>query len=327
MKAIIPVAGAGTRLKPFTATVPKPLLPVAGKPILAHLMDNLDDFGIEQFILIIGYLGDKIKEFVERKYPGKAIFVEQEKLLGLGYAVKLGLQQCNNEPVIVALGDTIIETDMTEMSTNSGNIIGVHRVTNPQRFGIVELSDNKIISMEEKPSQPKSNMAIAGFYLFQNSDVISETLGRLVERGIKTRGEYQLTDAMRLMLEEGQIFYAKEIQGWHDCGTVSTLIATNKHLLKKVKIPQAEESVVFIPPVYLGKGAQIKRSIIGPNVSVGDGTTIEDSIITNTILGDKTSVENAHLRNSILGNESAYTGRWAKMILGDHSEGGYYNEF
>ncbi len=326
MKAIIPVAGVGARLKPFTSTVPKPLLPVAGKPILAHLMDNLSRLGVDRFILITGYMGDKIRSFVDADYPGKAEFYEQETLLGLGYAVKLGLRACDNERVIVALGDTIIEADLSGSIGKKTNVVGIHKVENPRRFGVVELDGDRIVGMEEKPKEPKSDMAIAGFYIFENSDTISAALDTIVEKGIKTRGEYQLTDAMRLMLENGEEFYAARIEGWFDCGTVETLIETNKHLLAKVGEPKPIDSVVFVPPVYVGKGAKIVQSVIGPNVSVGDNATIRDSIIVDSILGDRVSVERAHLRGSILGNESSYCGRWAKMILGDHSEGGYYNE-
>ncbi len=326
LKAIIPVAGAGTRLKPFTTTVPKPLLPVAGKPILAHLLDNLEELGVERFIFIIGYMGDKIRAFVDAKYPGKAQFVEQQTLLGLGYAVKLGLGLCKNEPVVVALGDTIIETDMSEFEVGSANIIGIHRVDNPKRFGIVELSGDRIVGMEEKPSSPKSDMAMTGFYLFENSDKILRALDRLIEQNIKTRDEFQLTDAMSLMLSEGDLFIARKIENWHDCGTVSTMLETNEHLLKKAKTPPSDGSTIFIAPVYIGEGAKIRRSIVGPNVSIGDGAVVEDSIISDSIIGDRSSIERAHLKYSILGNESAYRGRWAKMILGDHSEGGYYND-
>ncbi|HHS49740.1 MAG TPA: hypothetical protein ENN07_01335, partial [candidate division Zixibacteria bacterium] len=262
MKAIIPVAGAGTRLRPFTTTVPKPLLPVAGKPILAHLMDNLCDFGVDKFIIIVGYLGDKIRQFVEANYPGMAVFIEQERLLGLGYAVKLGLKECGEGPVIVALGDTIIEADMSDFPLNT-NLLGLHRVDNPQRFGIVELDGDRIVAMEEKPAEPKSDMAIAGFYYFKDSAKILDALETIVEKGIKTRGEYQLTDAMKLMLERGESFRAKQILGWFDCGTVATLIETNKHLLEKVDTPESRGTVVFIPPVFVGKDTSIERCIIG----------------------------------------------------------------
>jgi glucose-1-phosphate thymidylyltransferase len=325
MKAIIPVAGVGTRLKPFTTTVPKPLLPVAGKPILAHLMDNLLSLGVDRFEMVIGYMGDKIRDFVEANYPGKADFFEQDKLLGLGYAVKIGLQSCDNEPVIVALGDTIIEVDFRDLTEKGKNIVGIHEVENPRRFGVVELDGDRIIGMEEKPQVPKSNMAIAGFYIFQNSDTISNALGKIVEKGIKTRGEYQLTDAMKLMIEDGVELYAANISGWFDCGTVGTLIETNRHLLEKSNAPEPRDSVVFIPPVYIGSSVKIVRSVIGPNVSVGDNAYICDSIIADSILGDRATVEHAHLRESVLGNESTFCGRWAKMILGDHSEGGFYN--
>jgi len=325
MKAIIPVAGTGTRLRPFTATVPKPLLPVAGKPILAHIVDNLLSNGIDELIFIVGYKGDKIREYVEKKYSVKTIFVEQEKLLGLGYAVKLGLEKCSNEPVIIALGDTIIEMGLKGVIAGGRNTIGVHRVENPRRFGVVELDNDRIIDMQEKPEHPASNLAITSPYFFTDSSVLYEALNKVIAKGIRTRGEYQLTDAMRIMVENGEEIYATEITGWFDCGTVETLIETNRHLLEHVPPMKHQKNTVFIPPVYVGEGATIERSVIGPNVSIGDNSVVRDSIIVDSIIGNGAVTEHCILKSSILGNESSYRGQCRRLILGDHSEGGFYD--
>jgi len=326
MKAIIPVAGAGTRLRPFTSTIPKPLLPVAGKPILGHIIDNLIDDGIDDFVLIIGYMGDKIQEYIEENYDFKMTFVKQDKLLGLGYAVKLGLDVCENEPVLIALGDTIIEISLSKIFDSRRNTVGVHLVDNPKRFGVVELGGDRIIGLEEKPEHPKSNFAITGPYFFEDAHVLRDALEDLFRKGIRTRDEFQLTDAMKLMVENGESIYAIEIHGWFDCGDVETLILTNRHLLENVSSPKPQSSAVFIPPVYVGPNAKVESSIIGPNVSIGKGSVIRDAIIADSILGDNSEVSCGILRESILGNESAYHGRSRRMILGDYSYGGVYEK-
>jgi len=325
MKAIIPVAGRGTRLRPFTSTVPKPLLPVAGKPILAHIIDNLIETGVDELILITGYMGDKIRAYVEKKYDLKLHFVKQDRLLGLGYAINLGLKICNNEPVLVALGDTIIETGLEGFVDSGYNTIGVVKVDDPRRFGVVEVDGRKVIGLQEKPENPKSDLAITGPYYFQNSDVVKEALNFIIEKEIQTRGEYQITDAMARMVENGAEIYISKIEGWFDCGTVDTLIWTNRHLLEHASPPEKIDTVVFIPPVFIGENAVIERSVIGPNVSIGEGAEVRDSVIADSILGDNAVAEECNIRTSVLGNESAFRGHWNRMILGDYSEGGYYN--
>lgn len=326
MKAIIPVAGTGTRLRPFTSTVPKPLLHVAGKPILAHIIDALLKDGVDELVLIIGYKGEKIRSYVESHYDIPARFVNQDKLLGLGYAVLLGLREVGNEPVLIALGDTIIEMGLEDIITAGRNTIGVRHVENPQRFGVVEVENKRIIGLQEKPENPKSNLAITGPYFFIASGELRKALNNLIESGERTRGEFQLTDALQIMVERGIDIYAEEIGGWFDCGTVETLIATNRHLLEHAVPNEAFPDTVLIPPVYIGKGSTIERSIIGPNVSIGEGAVIEDSIISDSIIGNGAEIKRGFLRASIFGDKSSYAGKFGKMILGDHSHGGYYGD-
>lgn len=323
IKAIVPVAGAGERLRPFTSTVPKPLLPVAGKPILAHIIDNLIDNGVGEFVLIIGYMGDKIREFARRRYPTVPInFVEQTELLGLGWAVKLGLELCGDEPIVIALGDTIIDVNLKKIIHNGKNIIGIHRVENPSKYGIVELEKDRIISLVEKPEKPRSDLAMTGFYYINETRALRSALENLIIKGIKTRGEYQLTDALQAMNESGSEFFAVKIDGWFDCGTVETLLVTNRHLLKLSPEPEPRENAIFIPPVSIGEGAIIERSVIGPFVSVGEQAIVRDTIISDSILGDGAVVEMCNLKGSILGNGSTFRGVANRMIMGDHSEGG-----
>jgi len=326
MKAIIPVAGTGTRLKPFTSTVPKPLLHVAGKPILAHIIDALIRDGIDELILVIGYKGDKIREYVEKRYDIPLHFVKQEELLGLGYAVSIGLDFVENEPVLIALGDTIIEMGLEKIIASNENCIGVRYVENPSRFGVVEVADGRIISLQEKPEFPKSNLAITGPYFCTSSEALKSALLEIIETDKKTCGEIQLTDALQLMVENGAVFFPEEIRGWFDCGTVETLIETNRHLLDHEVPAQEFENAVLIPPVYIGKGCVIERCIIGPYVSIGDCVVISDSIISDSIIGNGAEIKRGFLKASILGDKSSYRGKFGKMILGDHSQGGYYGD-
>jgi len=326
MKAIIPVAGTGTRLRPFTSTVPKPLLPVAGKPILAHILDSLLDGGVDEFIIVVGYMGNRIREFVESKYSIPIKFVEQEKLLGLGYAVHLGLKEVGDEPVLIALGDTIIELGIDRIINGGRNVIGVRKVDNPRRFGVVEMKGDRIIGLQEKPEHPKSNLAITGPYFFTDSEALKLALEYIVEEGIKTRDEFQLTDALQLIVEGGMDIYTNKIAGWFDCGTVETLIETNRHFLKRSPAPRKFDNAVIIPPVFIGENCILERCVVGPFVSIGNSVVIKDSVISDSIIGDGASVEGAFLKRSILGNSSAYQGHSNRLILGDHSQGGFFED-
>ena len=321
MKAIIPVAGVGERLRPFTHTTPKPLLSLAGKPILGHIIDNLLESGIDELVLVVGYLGEKIEEYVKSHYSVPAKFVWQKELLGLGYAVYLALEEINlAEPFLIILGDTIIEADLKKFARGDVHKIGIHWVEDPRRFGVVELAGKRIVGMEEKPERPKSHWVIAGLYYFVSGHKLREKLTEVVEQRQFNRGEIQLTDALVKMLNEGEVFEGMVIDGWYDCGKPETLLETHRKLLAKNGNITELEGNIIIPPVHIAKTAAVKNSIIGPYVSIGERAVLEYSIISDSIVGDGAVIKKCVLYNSVIGNDAEFSGRAYRLNLGDSSK-------
>src|SRR5207249_6628335 len=248
----IPVAGVGTRLRPHTHTLPKVLLHVAGKPIIAHILDDLIGLGIGEAVLIVGYMGEQVREYVTQHYPGLTThFVDQPERLGLGHAVSLAAPFVGDRPVLIILGDTIFEADLKGVLAGDTHSIGVKAVEDPQRFGIVETDRNgRVTLLIEKPERPASNLAITGIYFFTHARPLFEALEELQRRGIRTKGEFQLTDAMELMAQNGQTLTTFPVAGWHDCGKTETLLETNRVLLsRRGDTPTVPCSVVHRPVV------------------------------------------------------------------------------
>lgn len=320
MRVIIPAAGVGTRLRPHTHTVPKALLNVAGKPILAYILDSITEFSPEETIIVTGFLGDKIKEYVSENYPLRTRYVEQTELLGLGHAVMTALEADAEGPTLIILGDTIVETDLGGFLKAGDNVLGLMTVPDPQRFGIAEVEDGIVRNLVEKPEKPKSNLAIIGLYYVKDGSILKEHLERLVAGGHKTRGEYQLTDALQAMIKAGIEFKAYTVDGWYDCGKKETLVATNRHLLEKAEgITEVPGSVV-IPPVFVSPSAVIESSVIGPYVSISDKAVVKKSIIENSIVGLGARVENALLNDSLIGHNAVVSGDFQALNVGDSSE-------
>jgi len=318
MKAIIPAAGIGERLRPLTLTRPKVLLPVAEKPILGHILDRIVESGIEDVTLIVGYMGDQVIEYVKNHYDLNLDFVEQKERKGLGHAVWKGLNS-SNEPVLILLGDTILDLNYYKFAQSQYNIIGVMTVEDPRRFGIVEVKDGWVSKLVEKPENPLSNLAIAGIYLLQSQERLKKAIEYIIENDITTKGEYQLTDALQVMLSWNDRMKTENIEACYDCGTRKTLLETNRHLLEKIdyranKYPNS----VIIPPVYIHPKADIRKSIVGPYVSIGDGVTICDSVIEDSIISDGANLKNVCLRNSLLGSKYSIHGKYHIVDIGDN---------
>jgi glucose-1-phosphate thymidylyltransferase len=325
MKVIIPVAGIGTRLKPHTNTSPKALLPVAGKPILGHILDEVKRLIPEEVIFVIGFMGEKIKKYVKEKYSFPAVFVEQEELKGLGYAIYLASQKLKkNDKVLIILGDTIFKVDMRKLQKAGMNVIATKAVDDPKRFGIVELKQGKVGKLVEKPEKPTSNLAIVGIYYIEDTELLKSSLKEVMEKNIRTKDEYQLTDALQIMLDKKAIFSHYNIEGWYDCGKPETLLETNQYLLSKIKrVPKFPGSVI-IPPVYISSQAKIKNSVIGPFVSVAEKAYIANSIIKNSIIGEGAGINNVILESSLVGNCALVQGTYKKLNVGESSEIGYF---
>lgn len=320
MKAIIPAAGIGSRLRPHTHVHPKALLHVAGKPILGHIIDELIAYNIKEIVFVVGFLGDKIIEYVNSHYNIKAEFIEQKELKGLGYAIYLARDYIQDEPILIILGDTIFEINLNDVLNSPYDSIGTKEVKDPRRFGIAETDGQFVTRLVEKPDKPTSNLALAGIYYIKSGGLFRRCLEDLVDKNITTRDEYQLTDALALMIKNNCKMTTFTVDGWYDCGKKETLLETNRYLLTQIKTISSFEGVIIIPPVYVSPSAKITNSIIGPYVSVGDETVIETSIVRDSIVSSNAFVKNCLLESSLIGNNSTYEGHYHKLNLGDSSE-------
>lgn len=327
MKAIIPVAGIGTRLRPHTHTQPKSLIPVAGKPIIAHIVDNLQQAGITEFIFIIGYLGDKIESYITTHYPENTNhFVIQTSGKGIAHAIWLAKDLIeNDDEVFIVLGDTIFYTDLQKIFADGNSSLGIKKVEDPRQFGVAQVSDDGIIkSVVEKPLIPKSNQALIGAYYIKHGDKLKDALDYIIDNNVKTNNEFYLTDALNHMIKSGYVFSTFEVDNWFDCGKKDILIETNATLLKRLNVQpnnlKGHENTIIIPPVYIAPGCQIRNSIIGPDVSIGDNAIIDYSIIRRSIIGPYAHLEFAILEDSLIGNDAMLKGMVQSLNLGDSTE-------
>lgn len=322
LKIIIPVAGVGTRLQPHTFTVPKPLISVAGKPILGHIIQPLLELNPEEITFVIGHLGQKIVEYVRATYDFKARFVEQSKLLGLGFAIHLALQDLPNGPILVVLGDTIAKTDFKAFINHGENVIGLQKVEDPRRFGVAVVEDGRIIALEEKPRKPRSDLAVIGLYYFQESDNLKKYLEKVIALGQKTGGEVQLTDAIEFMVKDGHTIKPFLVDDWYDCGKRETLLSTNQRLLLESSEVNNHPGSIIIPPVHIASSATLEDSIIGPFVSIAEEAQIFRSIIRDSIICDKATVEDSLLESSLIGEKAIVRGTYNRLNVGGSSEVG-----
>ncbi|MEX1275669.1 MAG: sugar phosphate nucleotidyltransferase, partial [Bacteroidota bacterium] len=286
MRAIIPVAGIGSRLRPHTYTVPKVLLNVGGKPIIGHIMDRVIENGFDEATIIIGYLGEKIKEYILTHYSIKVDFVEQEERLGLGHAIYLSRHTISRDPILIILGDTVFDVDLKGLIANDHSVLGVKEVDDPRRFGVAELENGFISKLVEKPEEPKSKLAMVGIYFIRKPQVLIDCLKEMIKRNVRTKGEFQLTDALQLMIERGEKMKPFTVDGWYDCGKPETLLETNRYLLEHMPVPDLRQDVVVQPPVFISPKARVKNSVIGPFATVAEEAVVENSIIRNTIVSE-----------------------------------------
>ena len=321
-QAIIPAAGIGKRLKPHTHTIPKALIRVAGKPILGYILDEITGLGILDVTLVTGFFAEKVEEYARQNYGGlRLTFARQTEQLGLGHAIWTALSLRRNLPSLIILGDTIVEADLSRILEQPDNVIAVAPTDDPRRFGIVEIEGDRITRMVEKPADPPSNLAIVGLYLIRDPETLYRALGGNIEAGLRTKGEFQLTDALARMLDEGAIFRPWEITGWFDCGKPETLLATNRLLLERSSqpAPTYPDSVV-IGPSSIGEGVELIGSVIGPYVSIAAGARIESCVIRDSIIGSGARVSRVHLKGSLIGENAVIRGRFDHLNLGDDSE-------
>jgi glucose-1-phosphate thymidylyltransferase len=325
MKAIIPVAGAGTKLRPHTYTQPKALIPLAGKTILSIIVDQLKEVGVTDFIFIIGYLGEKIKDYVQTNYPElNTHFITQNERQGTGHAIEITKEIVGNDELIIVLGDTIAEYDLKYMIEAPYSILAVKKVDDPRNFGVAEIGEDGIITkLVEKPAIPKSNMAIVGVYKIKETEILFHCLNKIQDRKERSYDDFNLTDALDCMIQNGAIFHSLKVENWFDCGQKDSLLASNAILLKKFGNNMAESCVqnntIIIPPVSIGNGCIIKNSVIGPNVAIGENTSISHAIIKDSIIGAYSNLFEIVLNNSLIGSDAEVKGVSRNLNIGDNT--------
>ncbi len=314
---IIPVAGEGTRLRPLTHTTPKSLLYVAGKPILGHILDSFLKLPVKKLVIVLGAQTQAIIQFC-RRYPFRTEYVYQKKRLGLGHAIYTGARGLTGRTMVL-LGDTIIDCNYRRFTSSTENLLAVKAVDDPQRFGVVETRGSKVTGLVEKPSHPKSNLVITGLYLFQNIEKVRKAIAVLMKKRKKTRGEYQLTDGLKYLHEQGEDFRTFKIDKWYDCGTAAALIQTNRFLLKKMHHSKPRKRTVIIPPVFIDDSARIENALIGPYVSIAEHAVVKNALVHDSIINREAAIENALVAESIVGNNSRVTGGFKKFNVSDSS--------
>ena len=326
MKAIIPVAGVGTQLRPHTHTQPKPLIPVAGKPILGHIIDNLITSGITRQVFIVGYLREKIQEYVQRAYGDRIEmeFVVQEPRQGLAHALWLARDVfAGEDEILVLLGDTIFGEDTQRVRESEGSVLAVHQVDDPREFGIALLGEDKFVTrLVEKPDIPTSNLALVGLYKIAEVPLLIDVLEKMMDELREDGTEYSLTEALMRMISRGVRFRPHQVQNWFDCGRKQSLLQANRILLGRLP-QQAEHKFhhsVIIPPVHIAPGCDIRHSIIGPYVAIAENAVIHNSIVRNSILGAYSRLEAIILGSSVIGNDTSLRGRANHINIGDNTE-------
>ncbi len=327
MKAIIPVAGAGTRLRPLTYTQPKPLIPVAGKAIISFIIDDLRKEGVDEFIFVIGHLGEKVKTYLEKHYPDmKMSFVVQNERRGLGHAIWLSQDLFKDEEqIIIFLGDTILDADLKTLIASKFSTLLVKKVQDPREFGVVEVNDEGFATkVVEKPMIPRSNLAIVGLYKIMEVEILIQELNNMIEQNQKTYNEFQLTDALEKMIEKGVKFNTMYVNNWFDCGKKEVLLETNSILLEREDYTPNMASypvdTIILHPISIGENCKITNSIIGPHVTIGDNARINTSIIKDSIIGNDAKLEEVVLSRSIIGNDTGVRGLRQSLNIGDNTE-------
>ena len=332
MKAIIPVAGIGSKLRPHTHTQPKALVPVAGKPILAHIVDTLISGGIKDFCFVIGYLGNKIEAFISDYYNKKGLnveFVIQEPREGIAHAIWCARDCIRDESeVLIMLGDTILTLDIHEFLKVPQSVLGTKKVETPGNFGVVEIdSQDNVKRLVEKPKIPKSNLALVGIYKLTKPKLFVEAIENIINKGKKTLGEYQLTDALMVMIEQGEPMSVFSVNNWYDCGKKESLLEANAILLGTEEFMSTKgydfPNTVIIPPVSIAANCRIEHSIIGPNVAVGEDTYVRNSIVENSIIGSFSRLDVAVLDGSVIGSDTILKGPSQSLNIGDNTEINY----
>jgi glucose-1-phosphate thymidylyltransferase len=323
MKVIIPLAGKGTRLRPHTHITPKPMLKVAGKPVMAYILEDLERLGtVEQVVYITGHLREKVEQYTRENFRIPAVFIEQLVQDGTAGAVNLAKPYVD-QPVLIIFVDTIFDADLSVIDrTDADGIIWVKEVEDYQRFGVVVSdADGNMTKIVEKPKEPISKRANIGLYYIRNWKLLYEGIEHVLGQP-RNMGEFFLTDAFQYMIERGAKIKVIDVDGWYDAGKLDTLLETNRVMLEKgrARVPAGIDRSQVVDPVYIEDGVTIAGSVIGPNVSLGAGCIIENATLRDTIAGTRTRIVRSNLTNSLIGDDVFVAGIAGEVTLGDNSE-------
>ncbi len=330
MKVVIPLAGYGTRLRPHTYTKPKPLINVAGKPVLGHLLDKLSELDISQYIFVVGYLGDQIAQYINAHYDIPACYVEQHEMLGQSHAIYLAKDHLNtDEPVFIVFGDHIFETDFALIKNpKSDAVIYVKEVEDPRRYGVVMMNEQgHIIKFVEKPENPPSRLAVIGLYYINSGKKLVEALEWQINVANRiTKNEYYIADALQYLVDNGMIFLPETVSNWLDCGNPDAVLAANQYLLSDGGMDNSDaldiKDAIIVPPVRIHPTAVISQSVIGPNVTISANCQVTGSIIRDSIVGENAVIADVLLTHSLIGQNASVNGHYNTVNVGDSSSVG-----
>lgn len=318
MKVIIPLAGLGKRMRPHTWSKPKPLLNVAGKPILGHILDKFKPLGINEVVFIIGWLGDQIKEYVAANYDFKAHYAVQHELKGQAHALYLAKEHLSG-PCIIVFVDTLFEADLSGLEQRPvDGIMYVQEVEDPRRFGVVVEKEGRVVKLIEKPDSFENRKAVIGLYYVRDGAALADAIEYVLTHNIQTKGEYYIANALQVMIDRGAYFISEPVSAWEDCGEPETVLHTNRYLLDHGHAQEAVvQNSVIVPPVYISPSAKIEHAVIGPYVTVGDRVHIAYSIIRDTIIDEGSTIENLTLEHSLVGRNATIKGAFNQLNVGD----------
>jgi glucose-1-phosphate thymidylyltransferase len=333
MKIIVPMAGRGSRLRPHTLTIPKPLIPIAGKPIVHRLVEDIAGVlnqDIEEIAFIIHEsFGKKVEEdliAIAENLGSKGTIYYQNEALGTGHAIMCAKESLSG-PAVIAYADTLIRANF-DLDQNADSVIWVKKVEHPQAFGVVNLNENnQIIELVEKPKEFVSDLAVIGIYYFKDVAVLKNELQLVLDNNIIHGGEYQINDGIKQMMAKGMVFVPGEVAEWMDCGNKDVTVETNCRMLgflhndgeHLVDYDVKLENSTIIPPCYIGKDVVLINTTVGPNVSLGNGCQLSNSSIKNSLIQTHSHIKNANLDNAMIGNHVSFDGKFTNVSIGDYS--------
>lgn len=332
MKIIVPMAGRGSRLRPHTLTVPKPLIPIAGKPIVQRLVEDIvsvcGDKKVDEIAFIIGDFGEQVEtdlKQVAENLGAKGSIYYQDKPLGTAHAIHCAADSMDDE-IVVAFADTLFRADFT-LDTEADSVIWVKQVEDPSAYGVVQFAeDGSINNFVEKPKEFVSDSAIIGIYYFKDGPGLRKELKYILDNDLRPSGEYQLTDALSALMEQGKVFRPGTVSDWMDCGNKAITVETNNKMLGYLEgLPELKgdnitmENSEIIEPCYIGSNVVLKNAKIGPHVSLGDGCVVENATIKGSLIQTNSKISNIDLKDSMVGNHASVNGKWTSISIGDYS--------